>query len=136
MRQPHPNAPGMALEVDENLIRAIVDDFYGNIRMDDRLGPIFNAVVQDWDEHLHRLRQFWSSVVLLTGSYKGAPLQAHLAMPELEAVHFERWLELFEKTLWRFCTASQVTLFMDRAKRISQSFQMGLAQQRGGIPFR
>lgn len=134
MRQPHPNAPGLPLLIDEPMIRQIVHDFYAQIREDRMLGPIFNTRIEDWDAHLEKLCHFWASVTLLTGSYKGTPLQAHLAMPNLSPVHFERWLSLFAATLRRLCTQDQAALFMDRATRISQSFQMALAQQRGEMP--
>ncbi len=134
MREPHPNAPGLPLGIDEPLIRRIVQHFYAQIRKDPMLGPIFDAKIEDWGEHLEKLGHFWASVTLLTGSYKGTPLQAHLAMPDLNATHFERWLSLFEATLRRFCTPEQAALFLDRATRISQSFQMALAQQRGEMP--
>lgn len=130
-RSPHPKAPGVAVAIDEPLISAIVDAFYAQIRLDPTLGPIFEARITDWDMHLHKLKRFWSSVTLLTGGYKGMPLQTHLDLPTLDRDHFMTWLRLFDETLARYCTPAQAEVFQSRAARIAQSFQLAIAQQRG-----
>lgn len=127
MHSPHPNAPGLALGIDETQIARLVDDFYTSIRADQLLGPIFEAHVEDWPAHLETLTAFWSSVTLITGRYKGAPFDAHLGIGRLEEGHFERWLELFDAALRRQCTPEQALLFRDRAHRIARNFQYGLA---------
>ncbi len=78
-RHPHPNAPGLEAGVTEPMIHDLVHAFYARVRGDDLLGPVFAAVVADWDAHLNKMCAFWSSVTLLTGSYKGTPMQAHAA---------------------------------------------------------
>lgn len=134
MSFPHPKAPGAALAIDEARIARLVEDFYASIRADPLLGPIFDNHIGDWPEHLAKLCRFWSSVTLLTGRYKGTPLQAHLALDMIGAEHFERWLTLFDAAAARQCTPEQAELFMDRARRIAQSFTLALAQQRGELP--
>lgn len=131
MRPPHPNSPGLALGVDEDLIHRLVGDFYASIQEDPLLGPIFDARIEDWPEHLEKLAGFWSSVVLMTGQYKGAPFEAHLGLGRLGPEHFQRWLMLFADALARQCTPEQSELFMERAGRIAMNFQMGLAQYHG-----
>ena len=81
-------------------LQRLVDTFYARVRQDDRIGPVFNAAVDDWPEHLERLGAFWSSVMRTTGRYKGSPLAAH--MPHAQAIEprmFDRWLELFRETV-------------------------------------
>jgi hemoglobin len=128
------NAPGPQINIDELLIAAVVDAFYRRIRADVLLGPIFAAHVDDWPAHIEKLTRFWSSVLMMSGRYKGTPLQNHLAIPHLSAAHFERWLGLFADTLADLCTSEQAALFMSRAARIAQSFQMAIAQQAGEVP--
>lgn len=130
-RQPHLNAPGIDAGVTETMIRELVHAFYDRVRADPLLGPVFNTVVEDWDVHLEKLCAFWSSVTLMTGRYKGTPMQAHAVLPDVSAAHFERWLELFSATAEDICTPAAARLFADRAGRIADSLQMGMAIQRG-----
>ena len=69
----HPKAPGLTAGVTEPMIRTLVDAFYAKVRSDAVLGPIFNARIHDWDEHLAKLADFWSSIVMMSGRYKGRP---------------------------------------------------------------
>ncbi|MGO3744018.1 MAG: group III truncated hemoglobin, partial [Alcaligenes aquatilis] len=47
-------------------IRQLVTQFYAQVRQDVQLGPIFEHHVQDWDEHLDMLCDFWSAILLGT----------------------------------------------------------------------
>ena len=46
----------------EEEIRTLVHDFYDDVRQDALLGPIFNSRIHDWDAHLAKLVDFWSSI--------------------------------------------------------------------------
>jgi hemoglobin len=131
MHTPHPKSPGLAAGVTEDMIRELVHAFYATVRRDPLLGPIFNAKVANWDEHLATLCRFWSSVTLLTGAYKGRPMLVHAALPDLDAPHFARWLALFKETAERVCPAEAADLFVDRSQRIAESLQAGIAVARG-----
>lgn len=105
--------------MNEQQIAQLVDRFYAKIRQDEMLGPIFvNAIGNRWDSHLATMRTFWSSVMLGSASYKGNPLAAHLQLPRLSSLHFERWL-----SLWRQTAAEVVgddgELFVQRAEAIA-----------------
>ena len=83
----------------EQQLSTLVDQFYAKVRADDVLGPVFNAAVHDWPEHLEKLSAFWSSVMLTTGKYKGNPMAAHLKQKRaIEPSMFGRWLELWRET--------------------------------------
>jgi hemoglobin len=131
MHTPHPKSPGLAAGVTEDMIRELVHAFYATVRRDPLLGPIFNAKVGNWDEHLTTLCRFWSSVMLLTGAYKGRPMVVHAALPDLRATHFARWLALFKETADEVCPPEAAELFIDRSQRIAESLQAGIAMQRG-----
>lgn len=79
-------------------IGEMVTSFYASVRDDDALGPIFAAHVRDWGVHLPKMIDFWSSVLRRTSRYRGTPLQAHFALPGLDAALFQRWLDLFRAT--------------------------------------
>lgn len=131
MNAPSPQAQGVAAGITEAMIRELVVRFYARVRADPSLGPIFEAAVADWDAHLDKLCDFWSSVTLMTGRYKGAPMAAHAALPGLTGAHFDRWLELFRDTARATCPPAAAALFMDRAERIAHSLELGIAAHRG-----
>lgn len=116
---------------DEQLIHSVVYGFYDKVRADDMLGPIFNAVVEDWDEHLPRMCDFWSSVMRRTGRYKGNPMMVHIRLEGVTPGHFERWLALFNETVSALCEQPVAHAFMDRAQTIARSLQYGMFYRDG-----
>jgi hemoglobin len=130
MNAPHPKAPGLAAGISEAMIRDLVHAFYAKVRRDPLLGPIFNAKIDDWDEHLAKLCRFWSSVTLLTGAYKGRPMAVHAALPEIDVPHFARWLEMFAETALEICPPAAAELFVDRSQRIAETLKSGIAIHR------
>lgn len=126
-------SPGEAVGIDTALIAAVVDRFYAMVREDEMIGPIFEEAVHDWPTHLQCLRMFWASVALMTGDYKGQPLQAHFRLPVLTDDHFQRWLSLFQETVEALCSPAQADVFMVRARRIADSFRFGLGARRGEL---
>jgi hemoglobin len=114
-------------EIDEQTIRGLVHSFYGRVRADDQIGPIFERVIgQDWDVHLAKMCDFWSSVMLLTGRYKGQPMVAHMRLKMVRPEHFARWLELFRQTAKELCVPEIAALFIARAENIARSLQLGM----------
>lgn len=118
--------------IDEAMISALVTTFYAQVRKDPLIGPIFEAKIDDWSHHLVKLCAFWSSVVLITGRYHGQPMQTHMPLP-VESAHFERWLEIFETTARDICPPKAANVFIDRARRIADSLELGIATRRGEI---
>jgi hemoglobin len=115
--------------IDEAMIHKLVHAFYGKVREDAVLGPVFDAKVEDWDEHLAKLCDFWSSVALMTGRFTGKPMQAHMPLA-IDAGHFRRWLGLFRETAAEVCPPAAAAFFVDRAERIAESLQLGIAVAR------
>ena len=88
--------------IDDLMIEVLVRRFYEKVRADALLGSIFETRIRDWEPHLKRMCDFWSSVALMTGRYHGTPMAKHLPLP-VEAEHFDRWLALFEETAREIC---------------------------------
>lgn len=81
-------------------LRRLVDAFYSDVRRDELLGPVFAAVIEDWEPHLQRMTEFWSTVMLHTRSFKGNVYQKHVALAESADVmpeHFLRWITLWHR---------------------------------------
>jgi hemoglobin len=127
-------SPGYPLGVTEAMIESLVHAFYAKVRQDPELGPIFGAVITDWGPHLQKMCNFWSSVTLMSGRYHGTPMPAHARLVGVGPDHFGRWLQLFEETAGEVCPPEAAALFIDRARRIAQSLQMGMAVARGELP--
>jgi hemoglobin len=127
-------APGTAVGVTEEMIHELVHTFYARVRKDPAIGPIFNRVVEDWDHHLAKLCDFWSSVTLMSGRFKGAPMIAHTRIADIRPTHFARWLHLFRQTAQEVCPPEAAALFAAKAEMIGQSLQLGIAASRGELP--
>lgn len=116
--------------IDEAMIDRLVRTFYGKVRQDPLLGPVFDARIADWEPHLQRMCAFWSSVALMSGRYHGQPMEKHLPLP-VDARHFDRWLALFAATAAEVCPPAAAGHFIERAERIAQSLEFGIASQDG-----
>jgi len=113
-------------DLSEPLIERLVHSFYGRVRADAVLGPIFESrLAGRWDVHLAKMVDFWSSIALKTGHYDGRPLAPHHRLG-LTPAHFQRWLGLFEETVRDLCDGPAAAFLIDRAHRIAESFQIGL----------
>ncbi|MFZ3033211.1 MAG: group III truncated hemoglobin [Parvibaculum sp.] len=111
----------------EHEIELLVRSFYSRIRTDETLGPIFEQVIgDDWEPHLQKMFAFWSSVMLMTGRYKGQPMVAHMRLKSVKPEHFDRWLALFDETARETCDAETADAFVLRAERIANSLKLGM----------
>ena len=127
-------AQANALGINDALISDLVERFYGAIRKDALLGPIFESHVADWTPHLARMKNFWASVTLESGRFRGNPMLKHIAIGALDDLHFDRWLTLWHQTLDEIApndAAAQV--FREAADRIASSLLTGIKVQRGGL---
>jgi hemoglobin len=118
--------------VDEPMIDRLVRGFDARARHDPLIGPIFDLEVGDWEAHFARMRDFWSSVTLMSGRYHGQPMAVHLPLP-IDTPHFNRWLNLFAATARELCPPAAAAHFIERAHRIADSLELGIATQRGEI---
>lgn len=116
--------------IDEAMIERLVHAFYAKVRGDALLGPIFAARITDWDPHLARMCSFWSSVALMSGRFHGNPMAKHLPLP-VDGQHFDRWLTLFEETAEEVCPPPAAAHFIERARRIAESLELGIASHNG-----
>ena len=116
--------------ITEAMIERLVHTFYAKVRADTVLAPIFDAHIRDWEPHLQRMCAFWSSVALMSGRYQGTPMVKHMPLP-VDAEHFDRWLALFEATANEICPPEAAAHFVERARRIAASLELGVASGAG-----
>jgi hemoglobin len=120
--------------IDEPTIALVVETFYRRVRADERLGPLFEARITDWDRHLGIMRDFWSAGLLRTGRYSGRPLDRHRQIDGLTAADFTRWLTLFRATVHECCTPAGSAAFNDLAERmaVAMTKMLGLTARDDG----
>lgn len=139
---PHPHATEVretkraaaaALGIDAAYVGQLVESFYTKVRSDPVLAPVFDARIADWAPHLARMKQFWGAVLLGDGPFRGSPMAKHVALTEVEAFHFKRWLVLFRATLSELEGDPAATaLVTQRAEAIADSLYTGIRIHRDG----
>jgi hemoglobin len=111
----------------DDAIRQLVDSFYAKVRADPELGPIFErAIPGDWGPHLATMHDFWSSVMLTTGRYKGNPVAVHLRLEGMEPPLFGRWLDLFNEACREVFDDDVADALRAKAERIAESLKLAL----------
>jgi len=113
-----------ATEIDDALIRRIVFTFYGRVRENPELGPVFERAIGDeWDEHLEKMCDFWSSITLRSGRYKGSPAVAHMRHKTIRPEHFDTWLGIWVRTVSELATGPAEVAFTSAAHRMGHNLK-------------
>src|SRR3546814_18865256 len=85
----------------------------------------------DWDEQFEKLQAFGSSVMLMSGRYKGQPMAAHLRHDgAMTAANFDRWRALWRETTDDILDPKNAFVLQEKAARIAESLQLGVKFQR------
>jgi hemoglobin len=116
--------------IDEAMIETLIRGFYARVQQDALLAPIFQSRISDWEPHLDNMFAFWSSMTLHSGRYHGQPMAKHMRLP-VDATHFDRWLALFEETARELCPPGAAERFIERARRVAESLELGVASASG-----
>jgi len=118
--------------IDEKMIERLIRGFYARVRKDPLLAPIFESRIPEWEPHLENMFAFWSSLTLQTGRYHGQPMAKHMPLP-VDARHFDRWLTLFAETAKDLCPPAAAERFIERARRVAESLELGVAGANGVV---
>lgn len=121
--------PSPDLCTEDEVVR-LVHGFYARVREDPVLGPVFATHVRDWNHHLAKMVDFWSSTLRGTARYRGTPMPAHVALPDLEPGLFHRWLALFDETVRTIGNPALQARASDLARRIAESLWFGYQAHR------
>ncbi|PZN93474.1 MAG: preprotein translocase subunit TatC [Alphaproteobacteria bacterium] len=114
-------------DITEAQIAALIPRFYGRVRADAMIGPVFAGAIDHWPPHLEKLVAFWSSVMLTTGRYKGNPMAAHMKhLAIITPPMFDRWLELWAQVTAETLPADIAAVLQAKAERIAQSLKLAL----------
>ncbi|SEK54993.1 group III truncated hemoglobin [Parapedobacter koreensis] len=103
-------------------IQLLVDTFYGNVRLNPLIGPVFDSVIQGrWPEHLEKMYRFWQTVLLGEYTYQGAPFPPHASLP-IGKAHFNAWLGLWRDTVDGLFTGEKAEEAKWRAEKMATMF--------------
>jgi hemoglobin len=121
--------------IDDEALERLIPTFYARVRADPELGPVFDDAVEDWPHHLGKLVDFWSSVMLTSGRYKGNPMMAHVKhKTRITPALFERWLALWASTTDEVMAPAAAAELQAKAARISESLQLAMFFRLGPRP--
>lgn len=110
------------LELDD--IKNLVDTFYGKVRQNELIGPVFNERIQDrWPEHLEKMYRFWQTVLIGPHTYFGSPFPPHAKLP-VEKEHFDTWMGIFAETIDELFEGKIAEEAKWRAAKMAEMFQI------------
>jgi hemoglobin len=113
-------------------IHLLVEDFYTKVMADDTIGPIFTETLFfKWDTHIPVMIDFWETMLLEKGIYKGNTMRVHIELNKkfpLTGIHFARWKKLFFETLDEYFTGAKVAEAKKRVELMEALMQTKIAQ--------
>lgn len=113
--------------ISEAQIARLVPAFYALVRADVLIGPVFENAVLRWDDHFATLANFWSSVMLTSGRYKGNPMAAYMKhLAAITPAMFDRWLALWAQVTTETLPAPIAATLQGKAARIADSLKQAL----------
>lgn len=115
----------------------LVRTFYDQVREHETLGPVFNSIVVNWEEHLIHLSDFWEMILLQTGPGRGMfnPTKVHQEVDSkmnnaITQVHFGNWLELWFATIDRHFVGENANYAKEHARRMAHMLFMRIWEAR------
>lgn len=115
-------------------IELLVNSFYDKVKTDDTIGYFFTEVAQvDWPVHLPRMYDFWESIVLGTGDFKGNPMAKHMQLnlkSKLLPAHFKHWLLLWQQTVDELFVGEKAEEIKNRARLIAGVIEFKVSDRR------
>lgn len=120
-------------------VEKLITSFYSKIKEDETLGPIFNTMINNWDEHVELLTTFWEHSLFmtkkLTKRYQGNPIDAHIKVDkfckhQLNEMHFGIWLNYWSQTLDTYFEGEITELAKRRARKMATLIHVELFKAR------
>jgi hemoglobin len=109
----------------------LVNAFYGRVKQDPLLSPLFNERIPEeaWPQHLQRMYAFWNAILFAEKGFEGNPMLKHLSLP-VEGRHFDQWLSLFMQTVDELFAGPKADKAKMRASSIAHLMQFKIASLR------
>lgn len=110
-------------------LMALLRQFYADVRQHREIGPIFNAQIQNWPEHLEKIGDFWTSATGGPTRYAGPMPRRHFPLG-LSEQHFEAWLDLWRRNCRIHLTPSAADEMIALATSIGERLRTLIALDR------
>lgn len=119
----------------EEDVHLLVRTFYGKVRKDPLLGPIFNGVIKDWEQHFDHLTTFWMSNLFFSKKFHGDPLQKHVEVDAkfdgaINEMHFGVWLNLWFETIDQLFKGDTAQVAKNRARNMGTFIHLKIFEAR------
>ena len=111
------------MDLSTDNMHILVEAFYAKVWKDELIGPVFAHV--DFEKHLPKMVNFWSTVIFSNGTYAGQPFPKHVPL-KIGKPHFERWQKLFGETVHEHFKGEMADKIIERAGVIGMTFQYKL----------
>ncbi len=115
-------------------VEFLVKEFYDQVIKDDLIGFFFTDVAKiDLSKHLPKMYNFWESILLGNPVYEGHPMAKHFPINEVSALeekHFNRWLQIWEKTIHENFEGENAENAINRALNIARIMNHKMANAR------
>jgi hemoglobin len=113
----------------------LVSTFYGKVRKDELLGPIFHTLIKDWEVHIELLTDFWQTNLFFEKKYFGDPLQKHVQVDKMiggkiNERHFGIWMNLWFETLDELYKGEVAQIAKNRARNMGTYMHLRIFEAR------
>ncbi len=113
-------------------IEFLMQAFYARLINDEAIGFIFTDIAHlDLNHHLPVIVDFWENILFHTGSYTRNAMEPHFRLKrqtKFEPHYFERWLTIFNETIYADFNGEKATFMITRAKSIAAIMQIKMSQ--------
>ncbi len=113
----------------------LVSTFYAKVRANEKIGYVFNEIIEDWPSHLEKLTDFWETNLFFVSKFKGNPMQAHVDVDRhfnntIEQKHFGEWLNMWFETVDELFEGDRASIAKNRARNMASNLFMAVYEHR------
>lgn len=113
----------------------LVSTFYAKVRANEKIGYVFNEIIEDWPSHLEKLTDFWETNLFFVNKFRGNPMKAHVEVDQhfnntIEQAHFGEWLNMWFETIDNLFEGDRANIAKNRARNMASNLFMNLYQSR------
>lgn len=119
-------------------ISLLVHTFYTKIRTDGEIGFYFNRTIQNWEEHLEKLTDFWETNLFSVKKYKGNPLEVHTKVDAhfggvITTNEFGIWLNYWLQTIDDLYEGENADILKRRARKMGTFLFLNIFEHRNKV---